>query len=163
VVEGGSAGKPVVFFLHGWPESWAAHEQVMIPLGDDAHVVAIDLPGIGGSTTPPPSGDKRSLAGYARGVIEALKLREVTLVGHDVGGMIVYAYLRRYSGELRRAVIINVAIPGVDPWPEVASNPAIWHFAFHAVPDLPERLVMGHQREYFDYFYNLVGVARCRR
>ena len=65
-------------------------------------------------------------------------MTDVTLAGHDAGGQIVYAYLHAYPEDLARAVIMNVAIPGLDPWDEVKRNPHIWHFAFHAVPELPE-------------------------
>jgi pimeloyl-ACP methyl ester carboxylesterase len=154
VVEGGPPDKPTVLFVHGWPESSAAFEQTMILLSGKARVVAMDLPGIGGSTTPPPSGDKRTLARYVRGVIAGLELEQVSLVGHDVGGQVVFAFLHAFPGELRRAVIMNVAVPGVDPWSEVKRNPYIWHFAFHAIPELPEKLVTGRQADYFAYFYD---------
>jgi pimeloyl-ACP methyl ester carboxylesterase len=154
VVEGGSPEQPAILFVHGWPESSAAFERAMLLLSDKAHVVAMDLPGIGGSTTPPPSGDKRLLARHVRAVIGALGLEHVSLVGHDVGGMIVYAFLHAFPSELRRAVIMNVAVPGVEPWSEVKRNPFIWHFAFHAVPELPEKLVTGRQAAYFAYFYD---------
>lgn len=154
VAEAGTAGQPAVFFLHGWPESWAAFQHVMAALSKDAHVIAMDLPGVGGSVTPPPWSDKRTLATYVRGVMERLSLNDVMLVGHDVGGMVVYAYLRASLGRVARAVIMNTAIPGVDPWQEVKRNPHIWHFGFHAVPGLPETLVAGHQAAYFDFFYD---------
>ncbi len=154
VVEGGSPDQPAVLFVHGWPESWAAFEQTMLFMSDKAHVMAIDLPGIGGSTPPAASGDKRTLARAVRGVIAALGLQRVTLVGHDVGGQIVYAFLHAFPNELHRAVIMNVAVPGVAPWSDIKRNPAIWHFAFHAIPDLPETLVAGRQAEYFAYFYD---------
>jgi pimeloyl-ACP methyl ester carboxylesterase len=157
VVEGGAADLPAVLFLHGWPEDWTAFERIMTLLAERAHVVAIDLPGIGGSATPPSANDKLTLARYVRGVIEMLELRDVTLVGHDVGGMITYAYLRAYPGELARAVIMNTAIPGVAPWDDVKRNPRIWHFAFHAVPELPETLVAGREAAYFDFFYDAIA------
>jgi len=156
-VEGGGSGRPAVLFLHGWPESWAAFEQILLGLAPDRHVVAVDLPGIGDSRNPPPSGDKRTLAKAVRGVIEALGLHDVTLVGHDVGGMIAYACLRICPDALRRAVIMNVAIPAVAPWSEVKGNPHIWHFAFHAIPGLPEKLVAGRQAPYFDYFFETIA------
>jgi len=160
VVEGGTAEQPTVLFLHGWPESWATFEQVMRPLSQEAHVVAIDLPGVGASKIPPSANDKRTLARYVHGLITKLRLQDVTLVGHDAGGMIVYAYLHAYPETLQRAVIMNVVIPGIDPWSEVVANPYIWHFAFHAIPMLPETLVMGQQAAYFDYFYDqLTGPA----
>jgi pimeloyl-ACP methyl ester carboxylesterase len=160
VIEGGDAGKPAVLFLHGWPEDWSSFEQVMITLSEEAHVVALDLPGIGESEMPPAANDKRTLARYVRGVITQMGLREMTLVGHDLGGQIVYAYLHAYPNELRRAVMMNIAVPGVDPWEEVERNPYIWHFAFHSVPKLPEELVAGHEAHYFDFFYNILSAKR---
>src|SRR5580692_6706330 len=62
VAEVGSDEKPVVVFLHGWPQSWAAFAKVMISLRTEVHAVAIDLPGIGSSTTPLAKNDKRALA-----------------------------------------------------------------------------------------------------
>lgn len=159
VAEAGTAGQRSVFFLHGWPESWVAFQRVMVTLSSEFHVVAMDLPGVGGSRTSPPWSDKRTLATYVRGVMEQLSLQDVTLVGHDVGGMIVFAYLRAALGRVARAVIMNTAIPGVDPWPEVKSNPQIWHFAFHAVPTLPETLVAGHQAAYFGFFYDRLSAT----
>jgi pimeloyl-ACP methyl ester carboxylesterase len=154
IVEGGSPGQPAVLFVHGWPESSAAFEQIMLLLSDKAHVLAMDLPGIGGSTPAPASGDKRTLARCVRGVIAALRLQQVSVVGHDVGGQIVYAFLHAFPNELRRAVIMNVAVAGVAPWSDIKRSPAIWHFAFHAIPGLPETLVTGRQAEYFGYFYD---------
>ena len=70
--------------------------------------------------------------------------------------MVTYAYLRMFS-DLRRAVIMDVVIPGIDPREQVLRNPYLWHFAFHSIPELPERLVQGHQGEYFDYFYDAIS------
>jgi pimeloyl-ACP methyl ester carboxylesterase len=62
-----------------------------------------------------------------------------------------------YPEELQRAVIMNVPVPSVDPWDEVKRNPYIWHFAFHAVRDLPETLVRGKEAEYFAFFYDAMS------
>jgi pimeloyl-ACP methyl ester carboxylesterase len=154
VVEAGSKTAPAILFLHGWPESWKAFKSVLHELSACAHVIAIDLPGIGDSITAPRSYDKRSLAEHICHLLEVLKLDDVTLVGQDIGGQIVYAALHQASPRISRAVIASVAIPGLDPWEEVLANPYIWHFAFHSVPQLPEHLVSGGIAEYFDYFYN---------
>jgi pimeloyl-ACP methyl ester carboxylesterase len=157
VVQAGDLERPGILFLHGWPESWAAFERIMGSLQSEYRVATLDLPGIGDSTAPAPSSTKRSLAGYVREVIRALDLHDVTLVGHDVGGMITYAYLRAFPDDLARAMIMNVAVPGVDPWADVLRSPSIWHFAFHAVSQLPELLVAGHEAEYFDFFYDAIA------
>lgn len=118
--------------------------------------IAVDLPGIGGSSGATTDGTKRELAGVVHGVVSALGLRELTLVGHDVGGMIAYSYLRTYNA-LARAVIADVVVPGLEPWEQVLRNPYLWHFALHTIPALPERLVQGRQREYFDYFFDVLS------
>ncbi|WP_432986263.1 alpha/beta fold hydrolase [Dactylosporangium sp. CA-233914] len=104
-------------------------------------------------------GTKAALAAAVRDAIRPLGLRDVTLVGHDCGGMVAFAYLRAFGGELRRAVIMNTVVPGVPPWEEVRRNPYIWHFGLHAVPGLPELLVAGRERAYFDYFYDVLSAT----
>ncbi len=161
VVEAGDpAARPVVF-LHGWPQSWAEWQQVMLHAAGGFRAIAIDLPGVGESTGLAADGSKRTLAAIVHELVAQLDLKDVTLVGHDVGGMITYAYLRQYQ-DLAGAVIIDVAIPGVDPWDAVIHNHYIWHFAFHAIPELPELLVQGHQREYVDYFFDVLSADPTR-
>lgn len=154
VVEGGPADAATVLFLHGWPECWRMFEPTMHGLADELRVVAIDLPGIGSSEVAPPRNDKRALAAIVHGLVVRMGLRDVTLVGHDVGGMIVFAFLRAHPDVLARAVIMSTVVPGVEPWEDVERNPQIWHFAFHAVPELPELLVAGHEARYFDFFFD---------
>jgi pimeloyl-ACP methyl ester carboxylesterase len=156
VVEAGDPAAPPVVFLHGWPSSWRSWQDVMALAAGSCRAIAVDLPGVGGSTGEPTDGTKRALAAVVRDLVTALDLRDVTLVGQDAGGMIAYPYLCAYP-DLARAVIMNVVIPGLDPWDQVLANPYIWHFAFHAIPELPETLVDGHQRAYFDYYYDILS------
>lgn len=149
--------RPGILFLHGWPENWSAFQGLLPRLSREFRVAAIDLPGIGESCSIPPSGDKRTLARYVRAVLRELGWKNASLVGHDAGGQIVYAYLKAYPGELSSAVILNVAVAGVDPWSDVVRNPHLWHFAFHGVAELPERLVAGRQAEYFAFFYDALS------
>ncbi len=129
--------------------------------GHRVRAIAIDLPGVGNSGGDPTDGSKRQLAGLVHQLIEAIGLNNVTLVGQDVGGQVVYSYLRQFD-DLERAVLMDIVIPGVAPWEDVIRNPYIWHFAFHAIAGLPERLVAGREREYFDYFYDLLSAHPSR-
>ncbi|HEU5031268.1 MAG TPA: alpha/beta hydrolase [Spirillospora sp.] len=160
VAESGDPNGRPFLFLHGWPESWRTWTGVMEAAPSAARLIAIDLPGIGESTGPATGGSKAALAAIVHGLVERLGLADLTLVGHDAGGMVAYAYLRRHDAA--RAVIMNTVIPGVDPWDDVLRNPYIWHFGLHAVPSLPETLVRGHEREYFDYFYDVLSVDPAR-
>ncbi|HSX28768.1 MAG TPA: alpha/beta hydrolase [Candidatus Saccharimonadales bacterium] len=157
VAKTGNIDAPAILFLHGWPQSWQAWQSVMGLASQNFRAVAIDLPGIGGSTWPDADGSKRAIADIVHQVIQQLELKHVTLVGHDVGGQVTYAYLTQHENSIDQAVIIDVAIPGLAPWEEVLRNPYIWHFAFHAVPRLPEQLVQGKQADYFNYFYDTIA------
>lgn len=157
IVEAGSISKPAVFFIHGWPTCWLEFEAVMTVLCEDYHVVAIDLPGIGDSEIPLKSYSKRNIAEYVCGIMDTMNLHDVTLVGCDVGGQVTYAFLKSFSNRISRAVIMNVVIPGVEPWDEVKRNPYIWHFAFHSIPELPEKLITGNEISYFSYFYDVMA------
>ncbi len=154
VAEGGAEDRQGLLFLHGWPQDWSAFAGVMAALQEDARVVALDLPGIGLSERPAYSNDKRTLAFIVRDVIESLGLQDVTLAGHGIGAQIVYSYLRVFPGALRRAVLMNPAIPGVEPWSRVARDARSWYLAFHAIQGLPEILVSSHRTSYFNYFYD---------
>ena len=157
VVELGAKNNQPYLFLHGWPESWLEWQEVMtLCTRDGGYAVALDLPGVGSSQDTGSKGSKRKLAATVHQLAEHLGLGAFTLVGHDAGGMVAYAYLREYR-DVASVVIIDTAVPGVDPWDRVLANPYIWHFAFHAVPKLPESLVQGHQAEYFAYFYDAIA------
>jgi pimeloyl-ACP methyl ester carboxylesterase len=156
VVELGDPEAVPFLFLHGWPESWRSWSQVMRLASRQVRAIAIDLPGIGESTGNPTDGSKRQIAATVHTLVESMGLRDLTLVGQDVGGMVTYSYLREFP-DLKQAVIMDVVIPGVDPWDQVLHNPYLWHFAFHSIPKLPERLVQGRQGEYFDYFYDAIS------
>jgi pimeloyl-ACP methyl ester carboxylesterase len=159
VVTAGPPDAPALVLLHGWPESWATWRELIALAGPEYRAVAIDLPGIGGSGRGSASGAKLGIARMVHGLVTAMGLTGVTLVGHDIGGMVTYAYLREFP-DLPRAVIMDVPLPGVDPWDEFVRSPFLWHFALHAVPRLPELLVEGRQPGYFGYFYDLLSATR---
>lgn len=156
-VGSGPPEAPPFVLLHGWPQHSAAWGPLMEQAADEARMVAVDLPGVGGSTPGAGAGRKSAIADAVRRLVDSLGLDRPVVVGHDVGGMVAYAYLRRHTGAARAVAILDTAVPGVPPWREVVANPYIWHFAFHAVPDLPERLVDGRQAEYFDYFFDALA------
>ena len=154
---GNANGMPLVF-LHGWPEDATTWDRVACVAAEDGYACfAPDLPGIGESRPAPATGSKAHVADLVHELVRELGLTEVTLVGQDVGGMIAFSYLRRFPA--RAAVIMNTVIPGVDPWDDVIRNPWLWHFAFHSIPELPERLVSADRGAYFDYFFDAIAAS----
>ncbi|ADV12877.1 MULTISPECIES: alpha/beta fold hydrolase [Mesorhizobium] len=153
----GDPRRPALILLHGWPHSRKIYDGVIDELGTRYFTLAFDLPEIGESRGTPPSAEKKVLAGIVISAAEALGAKSIVVAGFDVGGMIAFAAARHHGGRIVGAVPMNTVIPGLHPWTKVVANPGIWHFAFHAVPELPELLVTGHQRAYFDFFFDLLA------
>lgn len=148
-VRGGSG--PAVILLHGFPQDWYEFHKIMPRLATKFTVVAVDLRGVGGSSPAADGYDAANLAEDIHQLIAQLHLRNVYLVGHDIGGMVAYAFARRFPEDARGIMILDVAIPGLDPSREIQGDPAMWHVRFHQT-NLPERLVAGRQTIYFRYF-----------
>jgi pimeloyl-ACP methyl ester carboxylesterase len=157
----GEQGRPAILLLHGWPQSRSLYDRVIDRLGEQFHVLAFDLPTVGDSVGAPPSADKSQLAGILLSASEGLGGVSPVVLGIDVGGMIAFAAARDHPSRVRGAAIGNTVIPGLDPWDDVIRDPRIWHFAFHQVPNLPELLVAGHERAYFDFFFDILGNKDC--
>jgi pimeloyl-ACP methyl ester carboxylesterase len=84
-----------------------------------------------------------------------LALGKPFFAGHDIGGMVAYALARRHPEALRGVMILDVPIPGLEPWNQVKADPALWHFGFHQTPNAPERLIAGREAIYFrEVFFN---------
>lgn len=152
VVEAGTQNAQTIVLLHGWPQDWATWREVIMRAKETAHVVAVNLPGIGEST--PTNGEKADIARVIHQALQEIMHGKFVLVGHDIGAMVAFAYARQFPHDLAAAVLMDAAIPGIAPWEKVLANPYIWHFAFHAIPELPETLVAGKQRAYFNFFFD---------
>ncbi len=153
----GASDQPAILLLHGWPQTSLAWEKVLDELGRRNFALAFDLPGVGESTGVPGSGEKSLIADLVLQGAEQLGARDILIVGYDVGGMVAFAAARDHADRIVGAVVMNTVIPGIDPWSKVLADPRIWHFAFHSIAELPELLVQGHQRAYFDYFYDFMA------
>ncbi|WP_339108761.1 alpha/beta hydrolase [Thioclava sp. GXIMD4216] len=92
-IETGEANRPTLVFLHGWPLDASSCYALMSRTSDSCRCIAVDLPGIWKSAFEASNGSKAFLAGVIHEFIETLGLSYVVLIGHDVGGMIAYAYL----------------------------------------------------------------------
>jgi pimeloyl-ACP methyl ester carboxylesterase len=150
----GGEGPPVIL-IHGFPEDWSEYRAIMPRLAKRFTVIAVDLRGIGGSTATPGGYDAANMAEDVRQLAAALKLEHAYIVGHDIGGMVTYAFVRRYPQVTRGAMILDVPLPGVEGWDEIQGDPSVWHIRFMQVPGLAEKLVAGRQADYLGYFFNL--------
>ncbi len=155
VTGGNPEGEMLVLFA-GFPESWCAWRKIMPRLGERYRLMAPDLPGQGDSDRPIAGYDTQALATAAHGLLEQLGIDHYHLAGHDVGAWVAYLYAHLFAGEVKRLVLLDAGIPGVTLPDAVPLAPdkawRTWHFAFHTIPDLPEALLTGREREYLDWF-----------
>jgi non-heme chloroperoxidase len=109
----GPADGPVVTFSHGWPLSSDSWESQMIFLANNGYrVVAHDRRGHGRSSQPWDGNDMDHYADDLATVIEALDLRDVTLVGFSTGGGEVARYIARHgTSRVRKAVLVGAVTP----------------------------------------------------
>ena len=56
------------------------------------------------------------------------------------------------------AAILDVPLPGTDPWNQIVQAPSTWHFRFYSVQDVPEMLIAGDKLEYLKWFHNSEAV-----
>ena len=86
-------------------------------------------------------------------LVQQLGHQQVSVVGHDVGGWMAYAYAAAYRSEVSRLVIVDVTLPGIglERSMDVAHGGS-WHFGFAMLPELPETLVSGHERDFIAWF-----------
>ena len=155
-VAGGKADGEVVVLLAGFPESWYAWRKIMPLLGSAYRVIAPDLPGQGDSDRPAGGYDTQSLAVAVHGLLQQIGVDRYFLAAHDVGAWVAYPYAALFGGEVRRLVLMDAGIPGItlpDALPTAPDQAwRTWHFAFHALQDLPELLLSGREAEYLDWF-----------
>lgn len=150
----GGEGPPVVL-IHGFPQDWYEYHTIIPRLARRFTVVAVDLRGIGGSTPAEDGYDAATMAGDVELVVSALNLEQPYIVGHDIGGQVAYAFVRRCPHVARGAMILDSPILGIEGLDDLIGDPRIWHGDFHMIPDLPEALVTDRQEIYFRYFFDI--------
>jgi non-heme chloroperoxidase len=106
-------GRPVVF-SHGWPLSADAWDAQMIFLGLHGYrVIAHDRRGHGRSDQPWNGNDMDTYADDLATLIEALDLKEATLVGHSTGGGEVARYVGRHGSKRIATAVLIGAVPPI--------------------------------------------------
>jgi pimeloyl-ACP methyl ester carboxylesterase len=150
-VRSGGSG-PAVVLLHGYAEISDSWGPLATALAKNYTVVVPDLRGIGRSSRPAGGYDKKTQAADIRAVVTTLGYDRTSVVSHDIGIMVAYAYAARYPDKVERLVVMDAPLPGIAPWDDIVRMPALWHFSVRG-PDA-ERLVRGRERIYLDRIWN---------
>jgi pimeloyl-ACP methyl ester carboxylesterase len=144
-------GNPVIL-LHGYAENSHMWRPLMVQLAKSHAVIAPDLRGFGQSSKPMTGYDKKTMAQDIQALALSLGYHRETVVGHDIGLMVAYAYAAQYPNEVDRIVLMDAFLPGVGDWKTVWLLRDLWHFHFYG--ETPLKLVAGRERIYFEHFWN---------
>ena len=104
----GTEGAKPMLCVHGGAAHGHWFDFVASGFTAEHHVRALDLRGHGDSErASPPAYAYRDYADDVHAVAEALDLRDFTLVGHSMGGIVSLVYAANYSGRLGRLVVVD--------------------------------------------------------
>jgi pimeloyl-ACP methyl ester carboxylesterase len=145
----GGHGAPVVL-IHGWPQTWFEWRHIMPALAKNYTVIVPDLRGLGDSSKPLTGYDGKTTAEDIYQLISQLGFKKILLVAHDIGAQTAYSYAAAHPNNVTKLVIMEFAFPGFLP---PGFEGVTWWFAFHQVPDIPEMLTFGKEKEYLSWFY----------
>jgi len=114
-VEKGDRAKPMILFVHGFPEFWYQWHEQIEAFGADGkyHVVAFDMRGYNDSDKPEgvDNYSTEKLNEDVRQVI--LKLgpssKKAYVVAHDWGGVVATAFAHQYPDNVDKLIIFNTA------------------------------------------------------
>ncbi|WP_409330269.1 alpha/beta fold hydrolase [Trujillonella humicola] len=113
------AGDPVVF-LHGFPELWFSwRHQLPAIAASGRQAIAFDQRGYGRTMGPADieHTDVMRLTGDVVGVLDALGLKQATLVGHDFGAYVAWHTALLHSERVRGIVALSVPYTPRTPAP----------------------------------------------
>ncbi|XP_064608920.1 epoxide hydrolase 1-like [Liolophura sinensis] len=144
-VVAGNEGKPLMVFVHGFPEFWFSWRHQIKEFKKNYRVVAIDQRGY--NTSSKPLGvlnytvDK--LVDDVSQLITALGYNKCILVGHDWGGVTCWGVAMKYPDLVERLIIMNAPHPSTflpylsSTWTQFRKS---WYMFLFQLPYLPEFL-----------------------
>ncbi|XP_070973321.1 bifunctional epoxide hydrolase 2 [Oncorhynchus clarkii lewisi] len=109
---------PPVMLCHGFPESWYSWRYQIPALADAGfRVVSLDMKGYGQSTAPPDIEEysQEQICQDLVTFMDKMGIPQVTLVGHDWGGSVVWNMAQCHPERVRAVASLNTPLFPVDP------------------------------------------------
>ncbi|XP_035827966.1 epoxide hydrolase 1 isoform X2 [Aplysia californica] len=157
-VASGPEDKPLMLFLHGFPEFWFSWRHQIREFQKDYRVVAIDQRGYGESDKPADveSYEMTRLMSDVRQTIVALGYRSCVLVAHDWGGAVAWAFARHFPDMVDRLIVMNA--PSQPAFSKLlkshsAQKKMSWYLLFFWLPYIPEISLRSNSFTMFDSLF----------
>jgi pimeloyl-ACP methyl ester carboxylesterase len=151
-------GEPVLL-LHGVPKT-SYYWRKVLPLLTRHHTVVMpDMRGLGDSEHAEGGYDMATVAEDFAELMAHLGHDRYRVAGEDRGAAAAYQLAAQHPDRVTQLVYQEMILSGFGledysflTTENVASYVWLWHINFYAVPEFPEMLISGHEREYFSYF-----------
>ncbi len=153
-------GQPILF-AHGWPLSFDVWDQQLLFFSQNGfRAIAYDRRSHGRSDQTFDGNNMNQYADDLAGMIEALDLRDLILVGHSTGGGEISHYIRRHSTARVAKVVLVGAVPPL--MLQTDGNPNGTPLSFF--DSIREGIAKNRSQFFFDltvqfYSFNREGVA----
>ncbi|XP_074482978.1 bifunctional epoxide hydrolase 2-like isoform X1 [Sebastes fasciatus] len=165
-VEMGS-GPPVVL-CHGFPESWYSWRyQIPAVAAAGFRVLALDMKGYGESTAPPDIEEysQEQLCKDLITFMDKMSMPQVTLVGHDWGGALVWTMSQYYPERVRAVASLNTPLfradPSVNPAEKLKAVPIFDYQLYFQKPGVAEaELEKDLERTFKIFFFSSAEAER---
>ena len=135
----GDPGALAMVLLHALGEQAATWDQVVERFATRFRVVALDLRGHGSSTWPG-TYSLTLMRDDVLGVLDALDLRDLVLVGHSMGGAVAYLVAQAQPGRIARLVVEDAPPPFPRERPVPARPEGALLFDWAVVPAIVEEV-----------------------
>lgn len=109
------SGRNPILFMHGWPANHHLFEYQYNELIEKGYrCIGMDVRGFGQSDKPVYGYDYNRSADDIRAVVGALKLNNLTLLGHSTAGAVAIRYMARHNGYgVSKLVLCAAAAPSL--------------------------------------------------
>lgn len=158
-VEGGNG--PLLLLWHGFLATWYCWHKVMPELARKYTVIAPDMRGFGDSAKPEQGYDAATLMEDFRALIRKRHAgQQVTIMAHDMGAPPAFLYAATYPNEVVALIYFENPVLTLKNMhqlhqftPQGTKKGGLWWWSFALATDLPQRLILGHEREFLSWFY----------
>jgi len=164
---GGDPEGPPVLLWHGFLSTSYAWRKVAPALADAGFAVLVpDMRGFGDSDKPAGTEgyDARALAEEFRALVREISFgsgKPIILAAHDMGGPPALLWAADHPDEVAGLLYIEAPVMLAEVLtkiitytPEAMKEGSMWWWILPLAPEVPERLVVGHEHAFLTWFYD---------
>ncbi|XP_053670298.1 epoxide hydrolase 3-like [Anopheles nili] len=142
-VESGDRSKPLMVFVHGFPEFWFSWRHQMKEFSKDYWVVAMDMRGYGDTEKPQYRYAYRidNMTDDIRCLVRALGRQKFTLVAHDWGAVVGWHFITKHMDMIDQYIMMDAPSQKIARKLFSSSKTQFkmsWYIFFYQMPWLPE-------------------------